>query len=216
MKLSVINSFRGLYRLCACGCGFLIPCINKRGEFARIVKSHNIKIYPDEKERMRQYRLKNKDRIKEKKREYQLKHKEEIRKWKIQYDLKNKERIKEWTKQYNEKNRERFNERKRQYIRKNKDRVREWKRNWNQKHQMRFLGKIIYVDNIERTFQCSCCRFQGPTDLHHLKYDLNDPLKYTVELCDRCHMLWHFEENYLRFGIKRLLPVKESMIEKSN
>lgn len=42
LKLSITKYFRGLYRLCECGCGILIPCINKRYEFSRFVLGHNI------------------------------------------------------------------------------------------------------------------------------------------------------------------------------
>ena len=42
LKLSITRYFRGLYRLCACDCGILIPIINKRLEFARFVSGHNI------------------------------------------------------------------------------------------------------------------------------------------------------------------------------
>ena len=42
--MSLKDSFRGLYRLCQCGCGELIPIINTRGNFSRFKQSHNVRI----------------------------------------------------------------------------------------------------------------------------------------------------------------------------
>ena len=42
--MSLRSSFRGLYRLCQCGCGELIPIINKLGRFARFKKGHSIRL----------------------------------------------------------------------------------------------------------------------------------------------------------------------------
>lgn len=44
--MSLKDSFRGLYRLCQCGCGYLIPCINKLGRFARFKHLHHYKFIP--------------------------------------------------------------------------------------------------------------------------------------------------------------------------
>jgi hypothetical protein len=38
--LSIRILFSGLYRRCECDCGYLIPCINKHGRFARFRKGH--------------------------------------------------------------------------------------------------------------------------------------------------------------------------------
>jgi hypothetical protein len=130
-----------------------------------------------------------------------------------QYYLDNKEKIKERGKKYYYDNKEKCKTVRKKYRDENKEKVRKWVKEWRQNHHLVFLGKQITLDNIERTLLCICCRFQGSTDLHHLKYDLNDPLKYTVELCGSCHALWHHEENYLRFGKKRILPSKELIIE---
>lgn len=135
--------------------------------------------------------------------------KEYQKKWRLE----NKEYHKEYYKKWKKANRDRLREYKKQYRVKNKEKISNDHKIWSQNHRLTFLDKRITVDFIERTFSCMCCRFQGSTNLHHIKYDLNDPLKYTVELCDSCHILWHWEDNYLRFGVKRFLPYKESMIE---
>ena len=163
----------------------------------------------DKKEYYKKWRLANRDKINTSNKEYYIENKEKIKERQKEYRDVNKDKIRERDKKYRLKNKDRI----RKYKIKNRDRDRERKNVWSQSHQLTFLGKRITLDNIERTLSCICCRFQGSTDLHHLKYDLNNPLKYTVELCDSCHMLWHKEENYLRFGKKGILPAKELMIE---
>jgi hypothetical protein len=46
--MSLRSSFRGLYKLCECKCGYLIPCINKKGQLARFKTHHNLKILKGE------------------------------------------------------------------------------------------------------------------------------------------------------------------------
>jgi len=41
--MSIRRLFAGLYRRCLCGCGILIPCFNKMGNFAQYKKGHNIR-----------------------------------------------------------------------------------------------------------------------------------------------------------------------------
>ncbi len=55
-------------------------------------------------------------------------------------------------------------------------------------------GKIrIQLDHNPRTGYCSLCLnniYDGSckkTDLHHIEYDLDNPLRYTIELCPSCH-----------------------------
>ena len=180
----------------------------------------------------KEYYLTNKDKINKRGKEYREKNKDRKRErdkvYGKQYRAKNKEKIKArmepYMKEYREKNKDVIKVQRKEYRNANKDKLREkikeWKlkneqyiKIWQQSHQLIFLGKHITVDNIEKTFHCICCRFQGSTSLHHMKYDLNDPLKYTVELCRRCHTMWHVEESYLRFGKKKLLPAKELIVE---
>jgi hypothetical protein len=40
--LSIRILFKGLYRRCQCGCGYLIKCLNKKYQFIRFKKGHNI------------------------------------------------------------------------------------------------------------------------------------------------------------------------------
>jgi hypothetical protein len=163
----------------------------------------------DIKEYQKQYRLKNKDKLRASNKEYYFNNKERIKPIQKKYRDANKDKIRERDKKYRLKNKDRI----RKYKIKNRDRDRETKNIWSQSHQLTFLGKRITLDNIERTLSCMCCRFQGKTDLHHLKYDLSNPLKYTVELCDSCHVMWHLEEHYLKYGKKGVLPSKELIIE---
>ena len=163
----------------------------------------------DRKEYQKKWRLENKEYHKEYYKKWKKANRDRLREYKKQYQVENKEKIKEYMKKYSLENKERL----KQYRVKNKEKISNDHKIWSQNHRLTFLDKRITVDFIERTFSCMCCRFQGSTNLHHIKYDLNDPLKYTVELCDSCHILWHWEDNYLRFGVKRFLPYKELMIE---
>jgi len=53
--------------------------------------------------------------------------------------------------------------------------------------RINFKGKQILVKENPRTGQCSVCSRKGLTHMHHKKYDIANPLKYTVELCPSCH-----------------------------
>ena len=41
LKISITKAFRGLYRLCQCGCKTFIPCINSRKELASFKHGHS-------------------------------------------------------------------------------------------------------------------------------------------------------------------------------
>lgn len=41
MTISLIKAFRGLYRLCQCGCGSLVKIIRKNGLFTRYIAGHH-------------------------------------------------------------------------------------------------------------------------------------------------------------------------------
>lgn len=61
------------------------------------------------------------------------------------------------------------------------------------KRMIRFQDERINVGIDPRTGYCSKCSnniFDGSclvTGMHHKKYDRNNPLRYTVELCSSCH-----------------------------
>jgi hypothetical protein len=50
-----------------------------------------------------------------------------------------------------------------------------------------FLGRIVYVGINPRKGVCELCGKKGVTDMHHMEYQEDDPLKDTIELCDSCH-----------------------------
>lgn len=54
--------------------------------------------------------------------------------------------------------------------------------------RIKFMGKVILLDRNPRTGICSKCGVKRVTNLHHLLYDELDPLAYTIELCQSCHM----------------------------
>lgn len=43
MRISIIRLFRGLYRRCECGCGYLIKILKHNGNFNRFKKGHHIR-----------------------------------------------------------------------------------------------------------------------------------------------------------------------------
>lgn len=53
--------------------------------------------------------------------------------------------------------------------------------------QMMFNGKMILLKENPRKGICEWCNRKGLTHMHHTRYDDNDPLKHTVELCPSCH-----------------------------
>jgi len=58
---------------------------------------------------------------------------------------------------------------------------------------MTWKGKKIAFDQDIRTGICYFCKKEGriqknvKTALHHIKYDNQDPLLWTVEVCNTCH-----------------------------
>lgn len=52
-----------------------------------------------------------------------------------------------------------------------------------------FLDKRIQLDKNPRIGKCSMCGTTGRTEIHHIKYHKNDPLKDTIEVCAHCHRL---------------------------
>ncbi len=65
------------------------------------------------------------------------------------------------------------------------------------KYTIRFKGKQINLGYNPLTYSCvKCSRTVESgeikiTHLHHDKYDWNDPIAYTRELCVRCHNNFH-------------------------
>ena len=80
---------------------------------------------------------------------------------------------------------------------KNPLKVRQYKQK-QLEHQIFFLGKSITLDKpIPRTGICTMCKMSlkkgeiKATVMHHVKYDSNNPLAYTIELCQSCHNIEH-------------------------
>jgi len=68
---------------------------------------------------------------------------------------------------------------------------------WN-KRTLSYIGDKIYFDQEIRTGVCYLCKRDGrlqkssTTYLHHLKYDHDDKLAWTIEVCGKCH--WQIDE----------------------
>jgi len=71
--------------------------------------------------------------------------------------------------------------------------VRKNREKWN-KRSITFQRKKRYYDQDVRKGECYFCHLYGRTQnydrqtaLHHLAYDNDDPLMWTLELCSGCH-----------------------------
>jgi hypothetical protein len=58
----------------------------------------------------------------------------------------------------------------------------------NHARRITFKDKQVLIKRNPRSGICSSCGKKGITDMHHLEYHDDDPLKDTVELCKSCHM----------------------------
>lgn len=112
----------------------------------------------------RAYRERHREeRLDYSKRHYQT-HKEEKHQYNIQWRLKNPEKYRAQTERNNERiKRERLPRR------------------------ILFVNKRIELDRNPRTGKCLMCGNIGRTEMHHIQYHRDDPLKETVEVCARCH-----------------------------
>lgn len=57
----------------------------------------------------------------------------------------------------------------------------------NNKRRLCYKGKMLLLKFNPRTYVCSWCGKFGATDMHHIEYHDDNPLKDTIELCDSCH-----------------------------
>lgn len=57
--------------------------------------------------------------------------------------------------------------------------------------RMRFKDKRITLKQRILTGICKLCNKKGLTNMHHIEYHDDDPLKDTIELCVGCHRKQH-------------------------
>lgn len=76
------------------------------------------------------------------------------------------------------------------------------------KNRILFQGKSILLKNNPRKNVCSKCGNKGYTHMHHTKYDFNNILKHTKELCPSCHTKEGWKLGQIK-GRPRLLKQKE-------
>jgi len=68
---------------------------------------------------------------------------------------------------------------------------------------MRYKGKVLTFKHQIKTGQCQSCWSPNLTTvLHHIRYDDNNPLAHTIELCQHCHNKAH----YRGFLLKPIVP----------
>jgi len=109
--------------------------INDRNAYTD-VKEYNIK----NKEKKKEYYIKNKDNILKQKKEYHIKNKNNILKQKKEYRIKNKDKIKDKRKEYYNNNKNNFKE----YQEKNKDKIKEYKKEYYQ--YQKFIDGFNKID----------------------------------------------------------------------
>lgn len=67
------------------------------------------------------------------------------------------------------------------------------------KRRMKFKDKIIHLKINPRKGVCQVCLKKvgevKRTNIHHIQYHDNDPLKDTVELCNSCHRMADIERH---------------------
>ena len=120
---------------------------------------------------------------------YNKNNKAKIKDYKISYQLKNKEKISEYGKIYHIKNREKIKKRDAQ---RSKEKLHE-----QNVKKIKFLDKYIYLKSNPRTGTCNHCRRSvgngeiKRTNIHHIKYEPQNPLAHTIELCVSCHNKEH-------------------------
>lgn len=68
--------------------------------------------------------------------------------------------------------------------------------------KLRFKDKRPYLKTDPRTGFCSRCGKFGNTDMHHIEYHDEDPLRDTIELCDSCHTKESWRVRKLRLKVK--------------
>jgi len=67
--------------------------------------------------------------------------------------------------------------------------------NRTNKYAFAYKGKTVYVGHNPRKGICTKCGKQKKTVLHHEKYDDENPLAHTVEMCYQCHKKTHDQIN---------------------
>jgi len=117
--------------------------------------------------------------------------------------MKSKPQKLEYMKGYYKQNREKRLEYQNQFRKNNPNKMKDWYEKNPQKipfyrHRLlNFKGKQITLENSPRIGVCSNCGRSVEsgvikrTQIHHLKYDDNNPLDHTIELCVRCHRQEH-------------------------
>ena len=128
-------------------------------------------------ERQRQYSKKYYHTHKEEEKIRTKKRSAKIKEYKARYELKHKEKIKERHKIWQTNHPERVKE--------------------HNTNRISFKGENTPLDHNPRKGICNNCKrtvTSGEikiTNLHHIKYDPNNPLAYTIELCVGCHNSIH-------------------------
>lgn len=146
----------------------------------------------------REYRVNNRDKILEKGRRYRKENRIKILEYQSREDVRERSRknAREWRKN----NREYALERDKEYYETHKDILipkmveytKKWRKNNPNKYKVRNQMRAPSVKN-KKTGKCKRCGKTTKTQIHHIRYNVNNPLKDTIELCINCHKKEHFK-----------------------
>jgi hypothetical protein len=83
----------------------------------------------------------------------------------------------------------------------------------NNKRRQTFKGKHVRLDHNPRIGVCNLCRAVAGidckvTNMHHEEYDDSDTLRYTIEVCVRCHRSLEPKVSYSCYACGRDRPTK--------
>lgn len=76
-----------------------------------------------------------------------------------------------------------------------------WHPKWDKK-RITYKGKRIYLKELPRKNKCESCGKEGYTHIHHEKYDDENPMNYTKELCPKCHTVETHKLNQYKIPLK--------------
>ena len=153
------------------------------------------------KERKKEYREQNKERIKEYKKEYYEQNKEYFKEYNKEYYEQNKGHIKEYSKGHYEQNKEYIKELKKEYQEQNKERIKEYRRNRYASDE-NYKTSVLCRNMLSRTLKAT--NSTKDTRTHEMLGYCNEQLKESVESKFLEGMSW---DNYGEWHVDHIYPV---------
>lgn len=165
------------------------------------------------KQKVREYRTNNRDLVLEKRKEYVQRNKDKIDYWiknnrqkinetRKKWYYKNRDKMLEYMRNWMNENYEEYRLRRDAYEEANKDMIVENRKQYYETHRpikleyskrrFRYKDKKLIAPTNPRKGICFFCEEKNIlTHIHHMKYDDENPLDFTIELCVSCHRKMH-------------------------